>query len=263
MKRSSFRQRLQAATAAIAAISVMALPFGQASAADDEESPFGDAVRMADASLDKMRGGFDPGGGGLLRFAVNVTTAVNGTPIASLSIDNLKGSFESSSTNLGRTVSINNQGNVQIQTTTPAPTAPVTGAPPTLTNNASVVLGSAPPASTPQGSGPVTVTTTLVPAASAVVTASGTNVNSSSSSSVLSRSSSPAFTSNTGALLATTELLPDGHGLLTVVQNVNSKLSINLVQTLNIQLSGVGNTLLRNGGTTRAFANSMSLSLHH
>jgi hypothetical protein len=229
MKRSNFWKRLQAATAAAAALAVIAVPFGQASAADDEESPFGDAVKVADASLDTMRGGFDTAGGNLLRFAVNVQTAVNGTPIASLSVDNLKGQVEAAAVNLGRTVTINGNGNVQIQ---------------------SAAFGGA-----AQAGGPVTITTTLMP----TVSAAGT--------SIASGRTLPTALSNvvsgSGTLLATTTLLPDSRGLLTLVQNVNSNVAVHMVTTLNVQLSGLSGALIHNAAATRAFASSMSMSVRH
>lgn len=249
MKRSNLRQRLQAATAAAAALAVIAVPFGQASAADDEESPFGDAVKVADASLDTMRGGFDGADGNLLRFAVNVQTAVNGTPIASLSVDNLKGRVEASAVNLGRTVTVNGDGNVQIQSTAfSLPSVPT----PTLTNQASVRLGGA-----AQAGGPVIITTTLMPTVSAGGTGTGV------ASGRISPSAASNLAGSSGTLLATTTLLPDNHGLLTLVQNVNSNVAVHMVTTLNIQLSGLSSALIHNAAATRAFASSMSMSVRH
>jgi hypothetical protein len=252
MARTTFWQNLQAATALIAAVTVIAVPFGQASAADDEESPFGDAVKVADASLDTVRGGFATSDGGVMRFAMNLTTSVNGTRVASMSVDNLDGNFEFSSNNLGHTVTVTNNGTVQVQS----------GGPQTQFSTASVSFG-APGQGTPVpqvNSAPVTITTTLVPASLGTATSPGAPSPVTSATPSLSALNT-AMHSN--PILASTTLLPNGRGLMTVVQNVNSNVAINMVQTLNIQLHGLTNSLARSALSARAFSSSMNLSLHH
>src|SRR5258708_20190306 len=93
------------------------------SAIAESESPFGDAVRVADGALDTMRGGFTGNDGSMLRFGVNLETTVNGHPIASVSISNdPQGRIQPTAQNLGRTSVLQPDARVQIKPPIPPPT---------------------------------------------------------------------------------------------------------------------------------------------
>jgi hypothetical protein len=204
----------------------------------DSDSPFGDAPRLADAALDTMRGGFSVADGSILRFAVNLQTVVDGQPIASLTIGNdSQGRIFASSQNLGSTVALPGDGSFLVTNTL----AQATGTTTVTTQNGSslVTVQVAPPTTsgaTGSGPSPVVVTTTLTPALPA---------------------SLPA-----GAILATTGLLPNGNGVVTLIQNTRSNAVISAVENLNIQLSGVGNAVLRANTAFHSFANAMRFSVH-
>src|SRR6185312_12555071 len=180
----------------------------------ESESPFGDAVRVADNALDTMRGGFSSSDGGVLRFGVNLETSVNGQPIGSVSIsNNAQGKISATVQNLGRTFILQPDGTVQVKSTIPA--------------------GGASSSAT-SGSTSVAVTT-LVPAL-------------------------PSSAPN-GATLMSTGLLPSGNGIMTTIQNTRSNVVINALNTLNIQISGIGNPALRSSAA-QSFRNSLRFSIH-
>jgi hypothetical protein len=218
-----------------------------ASAVAESESPFGDAVRVADNALDTMRGGFSGGDGGIVRFGVNLESSVNGQPIASISISNdSHGKINASLHNLGRTFVLQPDGSVQIKSTMPAggTSSSVT----TQNATSSVGVTSLPTSVTMQLSSPgpngtpspgnassVIVTTTLVPTL-------------------------PASVPN-GAVLASTGLLPNGNGVMTLIQNTQSNVVIHALNTLNIQISGVGGSLPHSTAALHGFRNSMNFSI--
>jgi hypothetical protein len=171
------------ATAAAVLAGVAAL----SPAARADEARFEDSTRLADAALGALRGGFAGDDGGMLRFAVDLSTAVDGHPVASLSISNdANGKISATAQNLGSVLVLSGAGNVQI---------------------------------TNQGS--------------------------------------------TGATLVSTGLLPNGNGVMTMIQNGQSKVVINSVATLDIRLSGIGNPQLHQGAALGALAGAMRFSLHH
>lgn len=108
---------------AAAAALVMLIPAGQAASANDD--PFGDAVQVADAQLDTMRGGFEihnfNGFGqhsAMLPFGINVTfqsrETLNGVPqgnngvVASFSVSNKNSTTGQLDPNTPITVTLNN-----------------------------------------------------------------------------------------------------------------------------------------------------------
>jgi hypothetical protein len=65
-------------------------------------------------------------------------------------------------------------------------------------------------------------------------------------------------------LLASTGLLPNGGGVVTLIQNTRSNVVIHAMNTLNVQVSGLGNSaVVRNSTTFRGFANSINFSIRH
>lgn len=216
----------------------------------ESESPFGDAVRVADNALDTMRGGFSGGDGGVLRFGVNLETSVNGQPIGSVSIsNNAQGKISARVQNLGRTFILQPDGTVQVRSTIPAggtSSSATSGgaslAVTTLPTTVTMQLGSPAPAggsSAPLSSNPpavTVVTTTLVPTL-------------------------PSSAPN-GATLVSTGLLPSGNGIMTTIQNTRSNVVINALNTLNIQISGIGNPALRSSAA-QSFRNSLRFSIRH
>ena len=204
----------------------------------DSDSPFGDAPRLADAALDTMRGGFSAADGSMLRFAVNLQTVVDGQPIASLTIGNdSQGRIFASAQNLGSTVALPGDGTMVITNTLVQPAGTTTSIAQNGTSFVAVQV--APPVTsgaTGSGPSPVVVTTTLTPALPATIPA--------------------------GAILATTGLLPNGNGVVTLIQNTQSNAVITAVENLNIQLSGVGNAVLRAHAAFQSFANAMRFSVH-
>jgi hypothetical protein len=220
---------------------------GIGEAAAESASPFGDAARVADSALDGMRGGFAGSDGSMLRFGVNLETSVNGRTIASLSISNdANGKITATERNLGRTFVLRADGSVQIRTAMHGHGhshdrsgdggTRSSGLPSSVTVplNDPIAINTAQHNS---ASG-VIVTTTLVPAVGASVA--------------------------TGGLLATTGLLPNGNGVVTLIQNTRSNVVIHALNTLNVQISGLGNNaFVRNSTTFRGFANSMNFSVRH
>jgi hypothetical protein len=172
----------RAAAAAIAAGMATLSPAARA-----DEAAFDPSTRLADAALGTLRGGFAGDDGGMLRFAVDLSTAVDGHPVASLSISNdANGKISASAQNLGSVLVLNGAGNVQI---------------------------------TNQGS--------------------------------------------TAATLVSTGLLPNGNGVMTMIQNGQSKVVINSVATLDIRLSGIGNLRLHQSAALGGLAGATRFSLHH
>jgi hypothetical protein len=235
---------------AIAAVTATLLSTtGITTAVAESESPFGDAVRVADGALDNMRGGFAGSDGSMVRFGVNLETSVNGHPIASVSISNdANGKIHASAQNLGRTFVLQADGSVQVKTTIPAAantpstvttqqnatsSVSVTTLPTTVT----MPLGSPVTANTTQqsSSSSVTITTTLVPTLPSSV--------------------------SSGATLATTGLLPNGNGVMTLIQNTQSNVVIHALNTLNIQISGIGSPAARNSTALRNLTSSMRFSV--
>jgi hypothetical protein len=217
----------------------------------ESESPFGDAVRVADNSLDTMRGGFSGSDGGVLRFGVNLETSVNGQPIGSVSIsNNAQGKISATVKNLGRTFILQPDGTVQVKSTIPAggtSSSAVSGgtsaAVTTLPTTVTMQLGNPAPgggSSAPAPSNPpavTVVTTTLVPAL-------------------------PSSAAN-GATLVSTGLLPSGNGIMTTIQNTRSNVVINALNTLNIQISGVGTSLPHSSAALHGFSTAINFSLRH
>ena len=254
--RSTTPTRLRTAITAFTA--ALLSTTGITSAVAESESPFGDAVRVADNALDTMRGGFSGSDGGMLRFRVNLETSVNGQPITSVSISNdAQGKIHGTVRNLGRTFVLQPDGSVQIKSTIPAggtslsvasqqggvartglTAATVATLPTTVTmqiaNPAQGSGISTPPPSNPSA---VTITTTLVPALP---------------------SSTPS-----GATLVSTGLLPNGNGIMTMLQNTQSNVVINALNTLNIQISGVGKPLPHSSVALHGFSRSMNFSVRH
>lgn len=235
MESRTLPRRLRKAIAAVSAAVVCVTTMGQATA--DAESPFGDAAKVADTALDTMRGGFADGSGGMVRFAVDLTTAVNGKAIASLSVSNDDhGRIHASARNAGRTFVLLPDGSVQIK-----PTAQPSNAPPMTVSTQQNGTSSVTVATTPgnntrsQSNPPVIVTTTLTPALPSTVT--------------------------TGGLLATTGLLPNGNGVITLIQNTQSNAVIRVLQTLDIHVSGLGSPLFHRDTALRSFTNSMNFSV--
>src|SRR5258708_19007853 len=139
------------------------------SAIAESESPFGDAVRVADGALDTMRGGLTGKDGSMLRFGVNLDTTANGHPTASVSISNdAGGRIQASAQNLGRTFVLQADGSVQIKTTIPAANTPSSV---TTQQNAtsSVAVATLPTSVTMQFNSPGTSNTTQQGSSSPVV----------------------------------------------------------------------------------------------
>jgi len=246
MPSKTLSRRFRSAIAAFTATLFSTVSIGNAVA--ESESPFGDAVRVADGALDTMRGGFSGNDGSMLRFGVNLETSVNGHAIASVSISNDEhGRIHASAQNLGRTFVLQPDGSVQIKTTLPAGNAPPSVT--TQQNAMSFVGVTTLPTSvtmqfnnpgtsntTQQGSSsPVVITTTLIPTL-------------------------PSSVPN-GAVLASTGLLPNGNGVMTLIQNTQSNVVIRALNTLNIQISGIGSPLVRNSAALNSFRNSMRFSV--
>lgn len=233
------RPRLRPAIAVFAATLLSTASVGEAAA--ESASLFGDSARVADAQLDTMRGGFAGSDGSLLRFGINLETSVNGHPIASLSISNdANGKITASEHDFGRTFVLKADGSVQITQTMPGHSGSQhysgTGATPSgsLPTTVTVPLNNG----TQNSFSGVIVTTTLVPAGGASISTNG--------------------------LLASTGLLPNGNGVVTVIQNTQSNVVIHTLNTLNVQVSGLGNSaLVRNSTAFRGFANSMNFSVRH
>ena len=237
--------RLRPAMAAVMGTVFAILPNVPADA--DTASPFGDAPRLADAALDTMRGGFSDNSGNMMRFAVDLQTVVNGQTISSLSISNdSQGKIHGSAKNLGRTFVLQPDGSVQVkmmspaQSSTPAPTV------------------------TTQRSGTSSVTVQLVSPPPTAPTGTGGQQNGSSSM-IVTTTLRPTLPSSVpvGAVLATTGLLPNGNGVMTLIQNTQSNVVIHALQNLNIQLSGLSDRLVRGGTASSGFTNSMRFSVHH
>ena len=232
--------RFRPAIAVFAATLLSTASVGEAVA--ESASPFGDASRVTDARLDTMRGGFAASDGSVLRFGINLETSVNGHRIASLSISNdANGKISASEHNFGRTFVLKPDGSVQIRQIMPghagshhhhhSGTGVPSGGLPTTVN---VPLNDG----THNTASDVVVTTTLVPTGGASISANG--------------------------LMASTGLLPNGNGVVTVIQNTQSNVVIHTLNTLNVQVSGLGNSaLVRNSTAFHSFANSMNLSVRH
>ena len=215
----------------------------------ESESPFGDAVRVADNALDSMRGGFSGSDGGVVRFGVDLETSVNGQPIGSVSIsNNAQGKISATVQNLGRTFVLQPDGTVQVKSTIPAggtPSSATSGgtsvAVATLPATVTMQLGSpAQGSSAPAPSNPpavTVVTTTLVPTL-------------------------PSSAPN-GATLVSTGLLPNGNGIMTTIQNTRSNVVINALNTLNIQISGIGASLPHSSAAMHGFSTALNFSLRH
>jgi hypothetical protein len=245
MQSMTLSRRLRPAVAAFTAALLSTVSIGNAVA--EGESPFGDAVRVADGALDTMRGGFSGSDGSMLRFGVNLETSVNGHPIASVSISNdANGRIHASAQNLGRTFVLQADGSVQIKSTVAAAPPPAGSTSQqngvsfvsvtTLPTSVTVPLGNsntAPPTAAPGGA--VVITTTLAPTL-------------------------PSAVPN-GAVLASTGLLPNGNGVMTLIQNTQSNVVIHALNTLNIQVSGMDSPLVRSGMALRSFTNSMRSSI--
>ena len=234
------RFRLRPAIAVFAATLLSTASVGEAAA--ESASPFGDSSRVVDAQLDAMRGGFSASDGSVLRFGINLETSVNGHPIASLSISNdANGKITASEHNFGRTFVLKPDGSVQITQTMPGDTGshhhhhsgtgmPSAGLPTTLT----VPLNNG----TQNRASGVIVTTTLVPTGGASISTNG--------------------------LLASTGSLPNGNGVVTLIQNARSNVVIRTLNTLNVQVSGLGNSaVVRNSTAFRGFASSINFSVRH
>jgi hypothetical protein len=246
MRSTTPTRRLRTAIAALMATVFSTATLG-ASAVAESESPFGDAVRVADNALDTMRGGFSGSDGGMLRFGVNLETSVNGQPITSVSISNdAQGKIHGTVRNLGRTFVLQPDGSVQIKSTIPAggtsssittqnakSSVGVTSLPTSVT----MQLSNPGPNSTPSpgNASSVIVTTTLVPTL-------------------------PSSVPN-GAVLASTGLLPNGNGVMTLIQNTQSNVVIHALNTLNIQISGVGKPLPHSSVALHGFSRSMNFSV--
>jgi hypothetical protein len=243
MQHQVLRRRLRPALAAFTATLLSTASVGTAVA--DSGSPFGETARVADGALDTMRGGFAGDDGSMLRFGINLETSVNGHKIASLSISNdASGKITATEHNLGRTFELRADGSVQIKSTIPSDhrhsrhgsgdgRGMRSGRLPTTVT---VPLGNNPPQQS-SASG-VIVTTTLVPTGGASISTSG--------------------------LLASTGLLPNGGGVVTLIQNGRSDVVIHAMNTLNVQISGLGNAAaVRNSTTFRGFANSINFSVRH
>lgn len=71
----------------------------------------------------------------------------------------------------------------------------------------------------------------------------------------------PISTVTGGDLLVTTGLLQNGNGVMTLIQNSQSKVFIQTLTTLNIQLSGLGDRLVRSGTAFHSFVNAMNFSV--
>ena len=245
-KRKSLR-RLRPAIAALMATVFSTATLGT-SAVAESESPFGDAVRVADNALDTMRGGFSGGDGGIVRFGVNLESSVNGQPIASISISNdSHGKINASLHNLGRTFVLQPDGSVQIKSTMPAGGTSSSVATQNATSSVGVTslptsvtmqLSNPGPNSTPSpgNTSSVVVTTTLVPTL-------------------------PSSVPN-GGVLASTGFLPNGNGVMTLIQNTQSNVVIHTLNTLNIQISGIGDPALRSSAA-QSFRNSIRFSVRH
>jgi hypothetical protein len=238
-------RRFRPAIAAFAATLLSTAGIGQAVA--ESESPFGDAVRVADGALDNLRGGF-AGNDGMVRFGVSLETTVNGQPLASVSISNdAQGRIHASAQNLGRTFVLQPDGSVQIKATIPATTSPQTvTTQPNVTSSVAVTTL------------PSSVTMTI-----GNPVASSTTQQSSSSSVVVTTTLVPTLPSSvpSGTLLASTGLLPNGNGVMTLIQNTQSNVVIHALNTLNIQISGIGSPAMRNSAALRSFSSSIRFSV--
>jgi hypothetical protein len=239
------RRRLRVASAALAAALLSMAAMGEAVA--ESASPFGDAARVADGALDNLRGGFAATDGSMLRFGLNLETSVNGRMIASLSISNdANGKITATERNFGRTFVLQADGSVQIRKTMPGHAHPHHGAGDGGTRSSGLPTTVTMPLNNPvainatqqNSASGVIVTTTLVPVVGASVAS--------------------------GGLLASTGLLPNGNGVMTLIQNTRSNVVIHALNTLNVQISGLGNdAVVRSGTVAHSFANSMNLSVRH
>lgn len=216
----------------------------------ESESPFGDAVRVADNTLDTMRGGFSGSDGGVVRFGVDLETSVNGHSIGSLSIsNNAQGKISATLRNVGRTFVLQPDGTVQVTSTIPAggtsssatsggTSMAVTTLPTTVTMQLGNPASGGSSASVPTNPAAVTVvTTTLVPTL-------------------------PSSAPN-GTTLVSTGLLPNGNGIVTTIQNTRSNVAINALNTLNIQISGIGASLPHSSAAMHGFSTALNFSLRH
>ena len=69
---------------------------------------------------------------------------------------------------------------------------------------------------------------------------------------------------STNGLLASTGSLPNGNGVVTLIQNARSNVVIRTLNTLNVQVSGLGNSaVVRNSTAFRGFASSINFSVRH
>src|SRR5690242_5029603 len=97
----------------LGAVSAAALLLGEYPAVA-EDSPFGDAVQIADAQLDNLRGGFEDRGQVTARFGIDVSAWVNGKNVGEIQIGSSRSGHISSR---GSTLTVNggNGGHAVVQ----------------------------------------------------------------------------------------------------------------------------------------------------
>jgi hypothetical protein len=185
-----------------------------------DESPFGKAVQLADAELGNQRGGMAASNGQLLPFGLEVDLQSEVNGKRVAEVSIQK------SKDGGFQATTQNFGRTVAVESQPSQPMQIT-----VSQGTGGSTGSAGGQNGPTDAAPKVSQTGPVPS-----------------------------TTRTGNVLATTMLLSNGNGVMTLIQNGQSNVAIHAVQTLNIKLTGINADMLRNMATTNGFANALRAS---